>query len=91
MVSRRADPSDGRAAVLRPTPATPARVEGALTSYVSDMDALTRSLSAAEHACVEGFLARAAELAEHHAERLMTEAEAARQAAADLPQPVLWH
>jgi hypothetical protein len=39
---------------------------------------------------VERFVMRLAELAERHAERLLTEAQDAARAAADLRAPVLW-
>jgi DNA-binding MarR family transcriptional regulator len=90
LISRDRDRSDGRRAILRATAQGEQRLVSALAPLTADLAALGDGLSVDERACVERFMMRLAELAERHAERLLTEAQDAARAAADLPAPVLW-
>jgi DNA-binding MarR family transcriptional regulator len=90
LVSRHPHPADGRSTVLRPASDIPARAEEALAPFLADIDELTRALSPADRARIERFLARAADLAEQHTDRLITEAQASAHDALDVPVPVLW-
>jgi DNA-binding MarR family transcriptional regulator len=71
--------ADGRAVAQRP-----------LAPMVADVRAVTAELSTAERAGVERFLARLADVCEHHADRLIVEGAASSAATAGVPSPVLW-
>jgi DNA-binding MarR family transcriptional regulator len=90
LVAREPDPSNRRHVILHATERVEPLVAQPLAPLVADIDALLAELSALERAAVERFLARVADLCGRHADRLLTEAEAAARAAADVPSPVLW-
>jgi DNA-binding MarR family transcriptional regulator len=56
----------------------------------SDHDALAAELPQADRVIVERFLARLADRAERHADRLVEQAQQAAAVAAGAPAPVLW-
>ncbi|HEX6389049.1 MAG TPA: MarR family transcriptional regulator [Solirubrobacteraceae bacterium] len=57
---------------------------------VADVAALTADLTPPQREDVERYLARLADIAERHADRLAAEATAAAAAASGAPAPVLW-
>lgn len=61
-----------------------------LTPTVPDVTALTSQLSPAIRVEIEQFLTRLADMAERHADRLVSAAERTATAAARVPTPVLW-
>jgi DNA-binding MarR family transcriptional regulator len=90
LVTRHPHPSDKRSVILRPTTAMPPQAGDAFASFLADIDGLTDDLTSAEKVCVERYLARAADLAERHSDRLIKEAEAAALSATGRQPPVLW-
>jgi DNA-binding MarR family transcriptional regulator len=89
LVSRHPLAGDKRSVVVRRTPAS-ARVEAALAPFLEGIEAVTSAFRQAERQDLEIFLMRAADLADQHAEHLITETEAAAVARLDLPEPVRW-
>jgi DNA-binding MarR family transcriptional regulator len=87
-LSREVDPDSRRSAVLRLTASAPAQVRATAADHLADVAAAARALSAEHRALVARFLAHAAAAAERHADRRITEAEAAERA--ELPNPVRW-
>jgi DNA-binding MarR family transcriptional regulator len=89
-VSRHAHPRDRRSAVVRLTPAIQASATETWAPLVADIDALALELSDNEREVVRRFLGRAADAAEHHADRLAREADASAHDALAVPLPALW-
>jgi DNA-binding MarR family transcriptional regulator len=89
-VSRHAHPRDRRSAVVRLTPAIAACATDAWAPFVADVDALASSLSEREQQVVRRFVEGAAEAAEHHADRLVRDADATAHDALAVPLPALW-
>jgi DNA-binding MarR family transcriptional regulator len=89
-VSRHANPRDGRSAVVRLTPEIAAWATEAWAPYVAEIEALASELSIGEHEAVRRFLDNAAQAAERHADRLVTDADATAHDALAVPLPALW-
>ena len=89
-VSRRAHPSDRRSAVVRLTPAVASWAADVWAPFVADVDALASELSESDGEVVRRFLERVADAAEHHADRLATDADTSAQDALAVPLPALW-
>lgn len=89
-VKRTEHPKDRRSTLLRLTPATVRRVGHALAPLVADLDRLSAELGEEGRLIVGGFLERAAELAETHADRLETAAADEARSAAEIALPGLW-
>jgi DNA-binding MarR family transcriptional regulator len=89
-VSRHAHPRDGRSAVVRLTPEIAAWATEAWAPFVAEVEALAASLSEREQEVVRGFLERAAEAAERHADRLVRDADETAHDALAVPLPALW-
>src|SRR5919198_212837 len=75
-VSRHPHPRDGRSTVVRLTPAIAASATEAWAPFVAEVDALASAMSEHEQEVVRAFLEAAAEAAEHHADRLVRDADA---------------
>ncbi len=90
LVSREIDPANRRRVLLRPA-ARAATLSAQLCGpLLADIDGLAGELTPEARALVEQFLARLADLGEHHADRTVTESEAAARAAIDVRRPVRW-
>lgn len=79
-----------RRVVLRVTERGEAIMHLHQRQLIADIAALTSELTLAQRSALERDLARLADLAERHADRLTADAAAAAAAAAGVPSPVLW-
>lgn len=89
-VTRHAHPHDRRSAVVRLTPAIAALATDAWAPFVAEIDALVEAMAPQERAVVRRFLDGAAQAAEHHADRLVRDADASAHDALAVPLPALW-
>jgi DNA-binding MarR family transcriptional regulator len=89
-VSRHANPRDRRSAVVRLTPAIAAWATDAWAPFVASIEALASSLPEGEQEVIRRFLEGAADAAEHHADRLVRDADATARDDLAVPLPTLW-
>lgn len=90
LVSRHPHPGDARRTILRPTADAARQTADVLGALAGEIDELVAALSTSEVACLERFLARAADLAEQNADVLLSEARVAARAATEVRAPLLW-
>jgi DNA-binding MarR family transcriptional regulator len=89
-VTRHAHPHDRRSAVVRLTPDIAARAAEAWQPHTAQIDALAAELTDDQRHTVRRYLDGAAHLAEQHAYRLVTDADAAAHDELAVPLPALW-
>jgi DNA-binding MarR family transcriptional regulator len=89
-ITREAHPIDGRSTLLRLTPTMEESATEARAPLVAELDTLAQDLPPGKREAVTRFLARVADAAEQHADRLSRDAAAHKQSALAVPLPPLW-
>ena len=90
LVTRVPGSGSRRRMLLRVTAKGRSVIADPLAPFVVDVAALTAELSSSERAVVERFLPRLADVAERHADRVISDAAVAAATTAGVPAPVVW-
>ena len=90
LLARTPGPANQRDVRLRLTPQGEALATPGAAAWDEDVAALVGALAPDVRAEVEAVLSRLADLAERHADRLVTASKGAAAGAGEVPSPVLW-
>jgi DNA-binding MarR family transcriptional regulator len=89
-ITRHAHPRDHRSTALRLTPTIQESATEAWAPLITELDQLIRELPGSQREAITRFLARVADAAEQHADRLARDTDARAQDALAVPLPALW-